>query len=226
VVDIEAFCFDLDGTLIDSEVLYVDAVRSCLEECGCFLSRAESLSLVYGHGWTDIYQKAAHRFPEACPPIEEMESAVRRHFQRLRAERDIRIPGSIELLKALAERYAVAIVSGSPRRDVAEAISRLALNSHLVFHLGAEDYGPGKPDPRCYRLAASMFDLPPDSCLVFEDSAAGVQAAKSAGMYCVALARPEAPRQDLSLADAVFSDLGRFDLQEFRRLLTSHDQSH
>ena len=55
----------------------------------------------------------------------------------------------------------------------------------------------------------------PAACLVFEDSAAGVRAAKAAGMACVALARPCAPRQDVAPADLVLDDLAKFDLDAF-----------
>ena len=50
-----------------------------------------------------------------------------------------------------------------------------------------------------------------DACVVFEDSWAGVQAARSAGMYCVALARPGAVLQDVSSADIILDDLSKFD---------------
>ena len=81
--------------------------------------------------------------------------------------------------------------------------------------LGTEDYAEGKPDPACFLLAARMLAVPPESCLVFEDSAAGVIAAKAATMTCVALQRPGRPAQDVSLADEVLSDLADFRLEKY-----------
>lgn len=216
MANIEAFLFDLDGTLMDSEVIYVEAVRRALADKGCHLNQAESLELVYGKGWKDIYQEACSRFPGAYTDIESMGVVVRKHFLELKAERDIRIPGSVNLLRDLAHTYPVAIVSGSLRREIAEAIDYLEIGPYLDFYLGADDYSPGKPDPACFRVAAEKLELPPESCLVFEDSSAGVLAAKRAGMFCVALQRDGAPDQDLKAADAIYRDLSDFNLEDFQ----------
>jgi len=88
----------------------------------------------------------------------------------------------------------------------------LGLRDAVSFSLGAEDYGPGKPDPSCFLMAAERLGVNPEQCVVFEDSAAGVLAAKSAGMSCVALVRPGLPEQDVTSADRVVEDLGDFDI--------------
>jgi HAD superfamily hydrolase (TIGR01509 family) len=212
---IQAFLFDLDGTLLDSEVLYVDAVRSALIERDSFLSPEEAQKLVYGRGWREIYEHTALRFPGAYSSIGEMESVVEEHFERLRCNRDIRIHSSIHLLEELARGYPVAIVSGSPRRTIALCVEQMGIGSKLDFYIGVEEYPKGKPDPACYLMAAEKFGLPPGRCLVFEDSAAGVRSAKAAGMLCVGLQRREAPVQDLSSADLVLSDLSQFRLDSF-----------
>jgi len=199
---------------MDSEVIYVEAVRLALADQGCHLNQAQSVELVYGKGWKDIFLEASGRFPTAYASIESMGVVVRRHFEALRAERDIRIPGSVNLLRDLSRNHPVAIVSGSLRREIAEAVEYLEIGSCLDFYLGADDYFPGKPDPACFRAAATKLELPPERCLVFEDSSAGVVAAKRAGMFCVALRRDGVPEQDLTAADAVFGDLSEFKLEE------------
>lgn len=213
---LRAFFFDLDGTLQDSEIVYVDAVWAALLKRGQAISREESLELVYGRAWTDVYQEVAARFPFVYEGIDEMEAAVREIFDDLAARRDLRIPGSLELLKRLAENYPVAVVSGSPRRDVARALESMKVTAEVRFFLGTEDYAPGKPDPICYLMAAGKLGVLPETCLVFEDSSAGVAAAKRAGMYCVALKREGAPFQDVDLADVVLDDLSQFDPESFR----------
>ncbi|MFZ0429008.1 MAG: HAD family phosphatase [Acidobacteriota bacterium] len=216
-IEVRAVFFDLDGTLLDSEVLYVDAVQLALAREGYWLTPSKCQELVYGRGWTDIYNDVRATYPAAYEHIEDMEVAVREVFLELQQSRDIIIKSSVELLRGLAENYPVAVVSGSPRKDVARGIESLQIGSLLQFFLGAEDYHPGKPDPICYLTAAARMGVLPETCLVFEDSAAGVTSAKVANMYCVGLQRPGRPDQDLHLADAVYGDLSEFEIREFFR---------
>lgn len=208
---IEAYIFDMDGTLIDSEVLWVDAVAELLRNEGVALTPEEALALVYGKSWNDIHAEATARYPGLDMDLARMTAAVGPIFQRLRACRDIRIPGSIALLRRLARDHPVCIVSGSSARDVEEGIALMGVGDLLAFHLAAEHYPHGKPDPTCFLMAAERLGVDPGRCVVFEDSTVGIRAAKGAGMRCVAIARPDRPRQDVSQADLALDDLGRFD---------------
>ena len=210
---VAAFLFDLDGTLMDSEVLYVEATRQALEKKGYLISQEQSIDLAYGKGWSVIWDEVGVRFPGAYEKSEDMEQVIREVFLELRKERDISIPGSVNLLKSLSCDYPVVIVSGSPREDVREGVELLGVGSDIVFFMGSEDYFSGKPDPTCFLVAAKRLEVQPLNCVVFEDSTAGVTAAKKAGMYCVALRRKGAPLQDFSLADEVLEDLTAFNIE-------------
>jgi beta-phosphoglucomutase-like phosphatase (HAD superfamily) len=212
---VEAFLFDLDGTLVDTEILYVKATYQFLEEIGCPMPYEEVMELVYGRSWEEIRRTLVNRFAEGIG--EKPEIHVRRNFVALRDSKDVLIRTSIDLLKRLAAVYPVGIVSGSPRQDIAQHIELMGIAEHLAFFLGAEDYYPGKPDPSCYLLSAEKLFLRPDQCLAFEDSQAGVLSAKSAGMSCVALRRSNGAGQDLSMADMVLSDLADFPVQRWVR---------
>ncbi len=95
----------------------------------------------------------------------------------------------------------------------------LEAEPHVRFVLGAEDYAPGKPSPAGFLEGARRLGVPPQECLVFEDSAAGIAAARAAGMRCVALDRPGAYPQDLSAADWVLSDLAQFSVDALQKHL-------
>lgn len=213
---IRAFIFDMDGTLIDSQILWVDATEAALHEWGIPVSRAEVLELAYGISSADIRAEVARRYPQFAGDLPAVWRSAGDHFDRMREKRDIRIPSSIQLLKDLAARYPVCIVSGSSARHLAQGIALMGVEADIEFALSVADYPKNKPNPACYLMAAERLGLAPEACLVFEDSAAGVQAARGAGMHCVALARDGRPAQDVSAADLVLSDLAQFSPDEYR----------
>ena len=207
----KAFLFDLDGTLVDTEPLWCTALRSSLDEMDCHLGAEETDELVYGRSWLDIYADLLQRFPTECADRIPLETRIDHHFGRLKQAGDFALPSSLALLIRLARDRPVVIVSGSSRHMVGEWVDELGLQPHIDFYLGCDDYPIGKPDPSCYLMAAEKLGVPPDTCLVFEDSSAGANAAKAAGMHCVALRRHDARQQDLSAADCIVADLGELD---------------
>ena len=208
---IQAYFFDLDGTLVDTEILWVESLELIARDYGYVLSREEALEMVYGIAWPGVYERLCRRFPGLNMTMDEMGVMLAPYFYRLRDSRDVRIPGSIELLRKLAAAHPVAVVSGSYRADVDAGVAIAGVADLIQFSLGHEDYEPGKPHPACYLAAAEKMGVPPESCVVFEDSTAGLSAAKDAGMQGVLLARPDRPRQDTSRADLVLEDLRLFD---------------
>lgn len=221
---IDAFIFDLDGTLVDTELLWADAMRTYLSDNQCEIARETVLHIVFGRSWTDIYRDLISRFPSLAPiPSPAMAIALRAYYLRLREQGDgIIIQPSARLLSKLAQTSPVIIVSGSPRADVEEAVRLLSATAAVRFVLGAEDYSPGKPSPAGFLMGAKRLGVSPANCLVFEDSSAGVSAAKAAGMWCVALVRHCAHPQDVSAADWVLDDLSSFSVEAFRAHLRAH----
>ena len=203
-----AALFDLDGTLQDSEIVWVKATRDYVRDNGYPMTDDEAMRTVYGRSWTNMYRDIIGYVPSlASTTTFEMADRVRAYYTRLSAGRDISIPGSVALFRRLAKTMTVAIVSGSPRLDIANAVQSLGLADCISFFVGAEEYGEGKPDPACYLMGAEKAGVAPAECVVFEDAAVGVLAAKRAGMRAVALRVPGRPEQDLSAADEILEDL-------------------
>jgi len=216
---IKAAIFDLDGTLLDSEILWVAATEEYLNDTGHLICYEDALALVYGRSWTNIYEGIIARFPEIDETMEEMEESLRVYIQRMQNGHDMLIEGSVMLLKRLARDMPVCIVSGAPRTDVEMGIDMMEVHNDLKFIISAEDYAIGKPDPSCFLMAAERLKVSPNQCVVFEDSAAGIQAAKAAGMRAVALVREGLPEQDVSSADQIIEDLALFDITTLSRSL-------
>jgi HAD superfamily hydrolase (TIGR01509 family) len=214
-VPLQGVLFDMDGTLVDSEVIWVDAIATALRGRGVIVSQEEASDLVYGHAWPDIFREIARRYPGVYASRQAMEAVTVPLYARCSGERDIRIQPSINLLRALARRYPIAIVSGSTRSRIQATIADVGIADCVAAFVSCEDVPAGKPDPAAFLLGAARLGVAPAACLVFEDSTAGVLAAKAAGMRCVALARDNARGQDLTAADAVLPSLDAFDLERF-----------
>ncbi len=208
---ISAYLFDMDGTLTDTEILWVYACEDYMASKGLFLSHEDSIAIVCGRAWTSIYQDFVSRFPSlASISIRQMSDGLRPFYLARRDAGDIRIQGSIALVKSLSAHTPCVVVSGSQHVEVGETMRIIGLTENLAFYLGCEDYARGKPAPDGFLAAAEALGVPPAECVVFEDSSAGIHAAKAAGMRAVALVRPEAPFQDVSGADLILSDLSMF----------------
>lgn len=214
---IKAFIFDLDGTLMDSETVWVEALERVMNDRNRHISHEDAMSIVYGKSWSSVYSDVSKRFPGTYPNMDEMEVLMREKFLNLIKTKDVLIHSSIELLIKLSQGYRVCIVSGGTKKDVTDSIKMMGIEPYLKFYLTNEDYPVGKPAPACYLAAAERLRLAPEHCLVFEDSTAGIQAAKQAGMYCVALKINGAPEQDTSDADETLEDLANFNLEKWTR---------
>ena len=98
------------------------------------------------------------------------------------------MPGLYELLEHLEQRnIPKGICTSSSRRAATEVLCRKNLTRRFDFVLTADDVTHGKPDPEVYLKAAERFGINPSEMLVLEDSAAGCQAANSAGAFAIAV---------------------------------------
>jgi beta-phosphoglucomutase-like phosphatase (HAD superfamily) len=98
------------------------------------------------------------------------------------------VPGVLTFIVELSERgIPKAVATGASPRSVRQFLEGLGLTDHFPVVVTADDVSRGKPDPEVYLTAADRLGVAPESCLVFEDSLAGISAALAAGMSCVGL---------------------------------------
>jgi HAD superfamily hydrolase (TIGR01509 family) len=101
------------------------------------------------------------------------------------------IPEVLEHIEAQHGRIPFAVVSGSRRESVVGSLTALHLLDKFDTIVTAEDYKNGKPAPDAFLLAAARLGVPPHDCLVFEDTALGIEAATAAGMASVLVPSPQ-----------------------------------
>lgn len=182
---IEAVIFDMDGLLLDSELLAMEALMSAGAELGYDMPRSFCHSMIGSS--LDLCRAAiiAQYGPEF--PIEQYFKAQERHLQALVADGKLALKvGVLDLLDLLDQRgikHAVATSSGRARTlHHLEVVGIVQRFEHIITR---DDVTHGKPNPEPYLLAASRVGVLPDSCLALEDSHNGVRAAHAAGMRVI-----------------------------------------
>ncbi|MFM7272525.1 MAG: HAD family hydrolase, partial [Gammaproteobacteria bacterium] len=108
-----------------------------------------------------------------------------------------------EAVRAAATRFGIAVVSSSPRAQIELLLRQMNLLDVVHTYVGSEDVRQPKPHPEGYSLAARQLGATAAQCLVFEDSRAGLEAARAAGMASMLiLARCDEPEPCARLASA------------------------
>ncbi len=213
----KAFLFDFDGTLMDTEAVWARAIVDMIVSHGGRATFRKILPCVMGRNWLDIDRWLHQNFPclgESTPMHDAIE--LRKHYNRRVADdkRAMRINSSIEFYHRAATIAPCAIVTGSPREDVAALISLCGLAEDTAFVLGAGEYEHGKPAPDGYLKAAEILGVFPEDCVVVEDSSVGVQSGVAAGMKVIALARHSDIPQIYTGQTWLVHDLKEFDFKK------------
>ncbi|WP_422753674.1 HAD family hydrolase [Micromonospora sp. WMMD708] len=185
--DFRAYLFDCDGTIVDSMPVHHLAWRAALDEWGCDLP--EDLFYAWGgRPVADIVVDLNARHGLAMPVdvvARRREDAYQSFLPQLTA-----VPGVLAHIERAHRQVPFAVVSGSTRESVTASLTALDLLDRFDVLVCAEDYVRAKPDPECYLMAARLLDVPPERCLVFEDTDLGVAAATAAGMASVRVPPP------------------------------------
>ena len=173
---------DCDGVLIDSEVLASRTGSDCLATCGIDLPAVEVRRRYTGVSFTtwtaDVQARSGVRLPADFADV--FATRLRQRF-----ELELQpIPGMVELLDALAVPRCVA--SGSSPERLLHSLTLTGLYGRLAPHVySVTQVARGKPAPDLFLHAAAQFGATAARCVVVEDSVAGIQAARAAGMHAI-----------------------------------------
>ena len=210
-----AVLWDMDGTLVDSEELHWLSWRDTMADEGITISRDQFMSS-FGQRNDAIIPSwlGAAATPER---IRKIEAAKENRFRRhVRGTGVFPLPGVIEWVNRLNERaWLQAVASSAPRANVDAVLEAMGTANSFQAIVSAEDVRHGKPDPEVFLLAASRLILPPECCIVVEDAAAGLQAARRAGMRSIGVHQGG---RHLT-ADIVVSALDLLEQDAFEKLL-------
>ncbi len=190
--------FDCDGVLIDSEPLSRRIIAAEAASFGWALSEAEAHAYT-GMSWSALVPIFEHATGRQMPP--DWPAAVQAKCVGAMASGGVdSVPGAAEAVdEVLRLGLKLRVASNSSHEEMAVKFAQTGLMPRLAGLLhSARDVAFGKPAPDLFLAAAAAEDVPPDACLVVEDSRPGIMAARAAGMACVAYA-PDGLPPDLAL---------------------------
>jgi HAD superfamily hydrolase (TIGR01509 family) len=196
---IQALIFDFDGLLVDTETPAFESWRALYAEYGHELTLDTwQGALGTGHGFDAL----AHLATLATQPFDQLALMDRRLAAKhaLSAKQPL-LPGAREILSAASALGLPCAVASSSSRDwVVGWLRHHAIESAFSCVRTADDVALTKPAPDLFLSAAACLGVPPERCLVFEDSPNGIWAARAAGMRCVVV--PGAITRQLVLPQA------------------------
>ena len=221
---LQASIFDMDGLLIDSEVLWHEAELEILgDRLGVPLEKAgfRTTKGMFVHEVTEHWYTL---YPWPGPsPAEVAVSVVDRVIDLIQTKGSLK-PGALGAVDLCAGRgWPLAVASSSEYRLIDAALEHFGLRDRFALIHSAEDEEYGKPHPAVFLTAASKLGAPPKRCLVWEDAPAGVVAAKAASMACIAVPESgEGHDPAFGLADLVVDSLDQVDAATLDEIASRH----
>jgi HAD superfamily hydrolase (TIGR01509 family) len=226
---LRAIIFDFNGVIADDETPHFLMFREALREEGLTLTREDYYGAYLGMDERNCLAALLKKTGRAHEPGLEQ----RIHDRKIALFRDYTarhppelFPGVADFVLRAKDRCRLAVASGGTREQIAAALRGTPIERAFPLIVAAEDTTVGKPDAQIYRLTLAKLNglaqkpeppLTASDCLVIEDSLAGVQSAKAAGMKVIGVATTY-PAEKLKEADAVYPGLQAVTFAEIERL--------
>jgi beta-phosphoglucomutase-like phosphatase (HAD superfamily) len=220
-----AAIFDMDGLLVDSEPLWHVAEVEVLGGLGVPISAGDPRR-TKGIFVREVTRYWYDRYPWDGPTTDEAATRIVDRVIDLVGESGVLQPGVDQAISLCrGHGLSLAVASSSEHRLINFVLERFALAGQFTFAHSAEEEPYGKPHPAVFLTTAHRLGIAPDRCLVWEDSPAGVLAAKAARMTCVAVPAPdERGNPAFAIADAVLASLEEADDSLWERLVATRSE--
>jgi HAD superfamily hydrolase (TIGR01509 family) len=194
---VRGVCFDLDGTLVDTERIQWQAYRRVLAGYGADLDletyRRHFIAVAGGAEWA-----CGHwTLPVDAATLRARKAAV---YRDLIAAGAPAMPGAPACLERLHGTWPLAVVTNSSRAEAALLLRSAGLDALLDAVIAREDHAAAKPAPDAYLAAATALGHEPAECVAVEDTPRGVRAARAAGLRVVAVPSDLTADQDFTEA--------------------------
>ena len=184
---VEAFIFDMDGTMIDSMPWHARSWVEFVARHGLKLDVSDILARTTGRTGTECMRELFERDlsdAECQVLVHEKEEIYRAMF----SDNFTEVAGFSAFAKAAVARgLKVAVGTAGDRHNIEFAMSRLKMDPLPLAIVGGDEGFAGKPTPEIFLEAARRIGVAPERCIVFEDAPFGIEAARRGGMRAVAV---------------------------------------
>jgi HAD superfamily hydrolase (TIGR01509 family) len=221
----EAVIFDLDGVLVDSEQVW-DRVREEFARERGGRSHANAQREMMGMSSKEWSRYMSDELGVPLAPEEISDEVARRVAEQYRRELPL-IPGAVEAVSRIAERWPLGLATSSNRPIIDLVLERAGIADRFAVTISSEEVEMGKPAPDVYLEAARRLGVEPSSAVAIEDSTNGLLAARAAGLGVVAIPNRAFPPADhaLEAANVVLRSLDKLEPDSVEAAASSRESA-
>ena len=225
-MSLQAVFFDFDGVIADSEPLHLRAYQTVLRADGIDLDKADYYARYLGYDDVGLFEALASDKGFALTParLDGWIAAKSRIIEEMLSNDGVLFPGAAACVRTFAAQVPLAVASGALEPEIEMVLEHAGLRGAFAAIASASDGVRGKPAPDLYLLAiAKLRDrlsaaIDPAACIAIEGSHWGLEAARRAGLRCVAVTHTY-PAAELGAADLIVDRLADLTLSGINGLL-------
>jgi beta-phosphoglucomutase len=221
-----AVIFDFDGVITDSEVLHLRSFNQVLAQYGVEISTKDYYKEYLGLSDLDCFKALVNKkvLQKPAQGIENLAKEKIEVFEKLAKTEGRIIEGVRDFLQMLSQNnIPMAICSGALLAEIELVLEQARLRPFFEVIVSAEFVKKGKPSPEGFLLTLRKLNrnrqnpIPPNQCIVIEDSHWGLEAARAAGMHTVAVTNSYDADQ-LTMAEKIVTGLGDLSIDALQEL--------
>ena len=213
----KAVIWDMDGVIADTAPFHFEAWQQIARIEGVSFTKSD-FRQIFGKRNAEIIVEIFGQSISARE-MESLAQSKEEMFRRIAGQSVKPFPGVLNLLHSMHKaEWKMALASSTPVENIELITGTLEITELFDAIVSADDVSQGKPNPEVFLTAAEKLAIDPARCIVIEDSIAGIQAARAAGMKCIALTTTNRPSR-LSEADLIVDRMDKVTVRTLDSLL-------